>query len=115
MIHTLTLQNLAAILASLVIIATALGHMLPPSRFQRGCLDFGVNVRALLAAQTFVLPSNVDAAVADLARLTAAHDALTLAARASRMAVAPEVVLIAPKPSSESPDMAITVPEGKIK
>jgi len=138
MIHYLTLQNLASLLSILVTIATVLGHTLPESRFQRACLAFGINggrivaelhgkpdpsasavtVSAPATLESFastplILPSDIDGAVTALARLTAAHDALTASARASKDAST--TVIITDAPPVVAAHEAITITEGKAK
>lgn len=140
MIHYLTLQNLAALLSLLVTIATVLGHTLPESRFQRACLAFGINAGRIVAelhgkpdpsaspatvgtsatlesfaSAPLILPSDIDGAVTALARLTAAHDALTASALASKDA-ASNTVIITDAPPVVAAHEAITITEGsKIK
>jgi len=138
LIHYLTLQNLASLLSILVAIATVLGHSLPESRFQRACLAFGINAGRIVAelhgkpdpsaspatvgvpstleafASPLILPSDIDGAVMALARLTAAHDALTVSALASKGAST--TVIITDAPPVVAAHEAITITEGtKIK
>lgn len=92
----MTFESLVAagptILATVVIIATALGHILPESRFQRACLAIGINGGRLYAevhgksdptasTQTKAGTSSTDPAsdalLASAAQLTAARKDLS--------------------------------------